>query len=310
MATIYEIEGDLITRVTRQIEQVGRLSDLLPTLTSYKPIEVGYLPRDCSYIHITPTPQDTVEALVIVAQPPQTRRIVFNETHGPLETQRAYALALPYHLFWFRMHGTPQVTANLAPRMLWAPRHWATLWMQRPPQNIATDQAIGAIMPNTWPDGRVCFGNNPVSANQTMGQYIDSLVNTYWTSVFNTDLAVRTPYGQSGSRANLQRWQTQSQSQPDVWRTWDAWRGESPIRNLIEAVDGTMWNEPMPDSTEPVIPQTPRTWTFHSVRNWLLSELDEQQRNRLLWALQMSDIEAVAEAQAEDEPEPAVSNDG
>ena len=103
---------------------------------------------------------------------------------------------MPFFHFWFEMRGTPVRTGGVQTAMLWAPRHWGIMWSLTPFESIETDKATSARMPNTWSDTRVCFGSNPVRANQSLGSYVDALINTYWTSEFNTDLDVFTPVRQ------------------------------------------------------------------------------------------------------------------
>jgi hypothetical protein len=295
MPTVYEFEGNLVRKVERTVSEVGRVSDLLPTLFTYHPITVGRLPKDTQYYSALPQEgSDRVDAHVIVVQPPQIREVLFNESGGGNETQQAYRLAMPYMGFWFNMRGSPINTGGEPNSMVWAPRAWGIFWSRRPFEGTDVDaHARSAMLPNSWPDTRVCFGNNPISGALTLGAHIDRLINTYWTSVFNTDLDVYTPYGsrRGSARIQLDRWATESAANSDVWMNWNIWDGnESRIDHLIESVSGMdAFLQPAPDSTEPVIPTPPIVNTWFGIRNWLENSLDGDQRARMKQALDSFD---------------------
>lgn len=283
MSTVYELEGGLFRKVDRTVTEVGRIEDMLPTLLTYYPIEMGSLPRDTVYLKVVPQPnnEERVEARVIVAQPPQVREILFNESHGPADTQRAYKLAMPYHHFWFNMQGSPVRSQGEPSSFIWTPRAWGVYWTKTAFVSTERTKGLSARLPNMWGDTRVCFGNNPITANVTMGEHINQLVNTYWGSVFNTDLEINTPYG-NRARSALARWERETENNSDIWMNWDIWAGEEPIQSLIERVSGyERFNQPAPDSTEPVIPQPPIVLTWHSVNEWVANELSIEQRRRL-----------------------------
>lgn len=286
MGTMYEIEGNLITKVERTVSQVGTVSDLLPTLMTYQPIEMGSLPKNTVYLNAKQHPNDPrgADVSIIVQQPPQVREVIFNESNGYEDTQTAYSLAMPYFNFWFRMQGSRESHDPEAP-MLWTPQSWGVYWTRRPFQTVE-DGAISARMPNMWPDTRVCFGANPIPANLSMGQHIDTLINTYWASVFNTDLEIFLPYGRS-ARVGFGRWQDATAQNSDCWMNWDIWEGhERPARDLIDQVTSrAAFTTPAPDSTEGVVPEVPIIRTWYALNRWIDESLDEDQRNRLKAAL-------------------------
>lgn len=282
MTVVYEFEGNLVRKVQRQVTEIGRVSDMLPTLMTYHPVEMGALPKNAVYLKVVPSLRNAaqVEARVIVQQPPQVREILFNESGGAPETQQAYRLSMPYFNFWFNMTGSQQ---GAAPNQsfIWAPRSWGLFWTRRPFENVDS-MAAAAKMPNSWGDTRVCFGNNPITANVTMGAHIDMLINTYWSSVFNTDLDVYTPYG-GRVRTQFDRWVTATESNSDAWMNWDFWPSEErPIRTLIEGVAGIdAFTTPAPDSTEPLVPQVPIQRTWYAINRWVDDQLTPEQRTRL-----------------------------
>ena len=93
MTTQYGIEGNVIEKRSYSVEQVGRVSVLLPTLISYQPLEMGRVPIPMTYIMVKPEGEQYVEARILVTNPPQVRNIVFNESGGDRAERQGYRIA-------------------------------------------------------------------------------------------------------------------------------------------------------------------------------------------------------------------------
>lgn len=279
--TRYVIEGNEIRTESIQTSNVGLVSELLPSLMTYHPLEMTQLPRDISYIKTTPDGTDAQNIRVLISSQPQTRNVLFNESGAEASRATSFDIALPFVHFWFSMHGS-KVTTGEHVSWVWAPQRWGVMWSREPFTGIETTNARSLGMPNMWGDTRCCFGSNPINADQSMGSYIDALINTFWTSEFNTDLDSYLPY-QGGIRAGLRQWAEESAIDSGMWRNWAIWSSQrQSIQTLIESIDGGGWSEPTPDSMEAAaIPSIPIIPTFRNIDDWL-NELEERDRARLI----------------------------
>ena len=278
MVTKYVIEGNTIMEVQEATRSMGSLSDLLPRLTSYLPLELNPMPHDLAYIRIIPTQNMELSAQIIVQHTPKIQRINYKNGSASSNAENSsYQLALPYGYFWFDLNGN-RIIDPTGEQIMWRPRNWGYLWGKEPFATLATTTVHGAYFPNCWGNGAVCFGTTSVTGNQPLGHFVDQAINTFWTSEFNRDLDARWPY------STMRQWQEASLADEDCWKDWSIWQNEG-ARSMEDRLNGlnegnTQWREAIPSSTSNAIPDLRITPTFANVDNWL-DALDDNDRARL-----------------------------
>ena len=190
----YIIEGNLITHEEVTRTEMVTLEGLLPHLTSYVPVELAPIPDNCKYLVVKPLDNMGLQARLLVTHEPMMQRI--NHKNGNARSTREsvnYRLAMPYGFFWFNLSGN-RVVGPTGDSIIWTPQQWGYLWSNVPFRTVATTPVWAAHLPNCWASGAVCFGSTNVQANQPLGHFVDSAVNTFWNSEFNNDLSIAYPY--------------------------------------------------------------------------------------------------------------------
>jgi len=281
MSIRYIIEGNVITQEETVNTQMGSLSDLLPRLTSYTPLDLNPLPKNIKYIRIEPRPNMELHAQVIIEHEPILQRFNYKPVQARVRADSTnYRVHLPYGFFWFDLNGS-RISDPTGDQIMWRPRNWGYLWGNQPFSTLGGTQSWGAMFPNCWANGAVCFGTTSVMGNQPLGHFIDAAINTFWTTEFNTDLDNRYPY------PNMSAWQEAAEADAGSWENWDMWSvstgraSASLLDRLNNLRDGDMtWREAIPDSTQNEIPELRIIPTFANVSTWL-DELDPADRARL-----------------------------
>jgi hypothetical protein len=276
--TRYIVEGNLAVRETVTRSMAVPLDKMLESLTAYQPLDILPTPHNMRSISIKPRPNMQLQAQVIVGHDPMTRRV----THKmcPANSHRApaksYQLHFPYGLFWFALHGN-KFSGVEGESIVWSPQGWGYVWMKEPFNNL--EQHVWTPkMPNMFSDSRICFGYNSVNGSLPLGHFIDSSVNTFWTSEFNQDLEVPFPYD------TMSEWE---KAKPDDWRTWDMWnRDGSTAKDKFARFETDMqWDEPAPDNAGSQIPDLPHYPTFDNIETWLTG-LEPERRDRIFATLE------------------------
>lgn len=283
MTQEYIIRGNTIERREIMASEVALLSEVLPLLTTYSPLELSPLPKGLVYI-ITepPTAGQAIRVRLLVERPPGLQRILYK--HGPARSTvqaESWRISIPYQFFYFTLEGSQMMTPT-ATNIIWSPRQWGLFWSKEPFRDLQ-QPVTNARMPNCWENGNICFGSTSVQANQSMGHFVDEAINTFWTSEFNHDLDYPWPY------RTMQRWQDASEANPDVWQEWGFWPTERmTLEERLRRAhpDGQAWRMPVPSSVDAVpIPAIETLPSFHNVEEWAAG-MTNAQRERILAVLQ------------------------
>jgi hypothetical protein len=277
--TQYILEGNLVTKRTYSEEYVVPLSEMLPELTAYTPLEMSPLPDNLKYVNIQPADDMGIDATFIVQEPPRIQQIRYKNALIYTDAEhKPFNLPVPFTSFWVNMTGTK----NRGPRgeqMLWSAKSWGFLWSRGPFKDMNTPMTYG-WMPNCYKDSRVCFGTNNIDATAPAGEYVNGLVNMFWTSGFNTDLNYPWPY------PTMDEWQKEGEKNPGCWTDWKAvWKTERPVKEITGRISKANWSDPIPSVMDgKVIPQIAILPTFQNVQDWK-SNLTKDQLARVKAAL-------------------------
>ena len=248
----------------REIGAVQRiaLEDFIPAVTTYMPIEMSPLPDNTKYIRMAPgASEDQIQMHLITETPPQRRDIMFEGN--------TYKISLPYERFWFVVNGQKTFTRGTQ-SILYNATNWGYLWANHP-MVILNDIATWGHMPNVYPESNVCFGMNNVNVQQAFGHYVNSVINTFYTSPFNHDLSYEWPY------RNMRLWQEASEANPNAWSTWTGiWEQQ---KSMTELTNRITFIPTLPDGPGEVVPEIRPTPTFSNIQNWW-SQLSDDAKAR------------------------------
>ena len=278
MPVKYTIEGNFIRKEEVISSEVGLVSDLLPRLTKYMPVELSPLPHGTRYIANEPRGNNGQRLWLIVERPPTLQRILYKNVPASVtEDAISYRLNLPWQFFWFVLDATVMTTRN-EDQVIWSPQTWGVFWSKTPFESLETE-VTWAHMPNCWQNGTICFGSTNVRANESIGHFIDAAINTFYTSEFNKDLDYPWPH------RNMREWERAAEADPEGWVNWDLWTHSrlAPIQQFLNNVTepGMQFRPAVPaapDSTP--IPEMPRFLTFDNLDEWV-SNLDTSAKARL-----------------------------
>ena len=247
----YVIKDGFVER--REVMEGGRipLEDFIPAVTTYMPLEMSPLPDNTKYMKVQPGgSEDSVTVFIITETPPQRRDIQFNNT--------TYKISLPYERFWFVVSGTKTYTAGRQ-SVVYNARNWGYMWSNQPMVNLESLATWGHL-PNVYPESNVCFGMNNINAQQAFGHYVNSVINTFWSSPFNHDLSYEWPYN------SMQEWQAASNENPNVWSTWQGIFAQmSPMSQFLSS---NHFPTTLPDGPGERVPEIRPVPTFSNIQVW------------------------------------------
>jgi hypothetical protein len=283
MTTRFVIEGGLITREVTTAESGIPLSSLLEGLTAYQPLDLSPVPRNLKAIKVTPRENNQLNIRALIGHDSRMQTIRYKPVPARSSgVTTPYNIRLPFGLLWMEMDGN-NVTSESGTGMVWSPRGWGYLWSRVPFENWQTP-VVSARFPNVFGDSRICFGSVRQNPTMPIGHLIDSTVNDFWNTEFNTDIPIVLPF------PNLEDWQ---KAGPDVdWNTWDLWSEEVPLSEMLTDYDlNFAWEAPVTiNNAGNPIPNLNILPTFDNVQTWL-SELSPTDRNRLIHVTQNMEIE-------------------
>jgi hypothetical protein len=267
------LEGGLATRETFQRSEAVPLNQLLEGLTAYQPLELDPVPKNTRYMSVTPRGTNELQAQIIVANEPMTRRISYKNVPAASDRRVAhsYNLQFPYSIFWFAMNGN-KLQSITGDSIVWNPQAWGYIWMKEPFTSL-DQMGWTPQMPNIYGDSRICFGANPINGSQPLGHYIDETIATFWTSEFNQDLENVWPY------PSMNAWE---EAPAGDWEHWDvfSYGGQNLKDKFGTYREDQDWTTPVPTSIGQRVPPLPQYHTFNSLRQWLAG-LTEEERERL-----------------------------
>ena len=286
----YIIEGNTVTKVEEISRDMVSLDGLLPGLTSYVPLELSPIPAGLKYIVISPKDGLDILCRVVVQVDPGYQRITYKD--GPARTDEprtSFRIPLPYNFFWFELNGSRMVTPT-GENILWSPKNWGLMWGKEPFTTLEGTRAYPARLPNCWTNGTICFGSTNVNAALPLGQFIDTAINSFWTSEFNADLDRYWPY------LTMTEWQDAGSENEEVWKDWGMWEadGEMTMKDKLNALidrysdNSPQWREAVPSSAREPIPALRITPTWYNLNEWL-DDLNAEDYDRLRTILNARD---------------------
>lgn len=265
------IEGGLVKIVEVAIVKQASLEDFLPLLTTRQPIHVPNLPAGITHLGAYPLPNGATEVDVLVENIPAMHYIAFQKGAIHRNAQNPvlnYRLALPWTYFAFNMTSDdPNLKGS------WSCSNW-TIWWSNTRVTSLNDKVSRVNLPNCYADGRICFGSLGRAGTNTLADFVNGTINTFWTSTFNEDLTVTYP----GGYQNFEEWQAASTNTPDIWTTWPELH--TPFKTLKEVFRAPA-DRFAPVIVEGTIPAVPMPYTFASIDQWFnLMGHEEKQRMR------------------------------
>lgn len=275
MATseIIEIEGDLARLVTRAVQFEVPLRDALQYMAQPQAVTLPTIARSQRFAHWDPRNSNNKALYILAEIAPGIKNI--------RKMDRRYRLAMPWTYFWFvaTTSGDPQ--AN----------NWQLgdyyIYHARDQYDGLDSPMMVARLPNVYGSGRICWGTTGAPVGLSLANRIDTLVEGWYISTFNTDLdgSVPLPYGER----NYGRWVRESATDPNCWRNWPEWTDaavpKTTVRQLLQAHDITpVVNEiTLP---APYIPDVINDhMTFGQWEEWF-QRVAAEQRGRALTALE------------------------
>ena len=261
MSYEYVIKNGFVERREVGVVQTIPLEDFVPAVTTYVPIELAPLPDNTKFIKMAPGQgEDQIRVYLITETPPQKRDILFD--------RQTFKISLPYERFWFVIDGQKTFSQGRQ-TVVYNARNWGYLWSKTPMLNLESEATWGHL-PNVYPASNVCFGMNNVNAAQAFGHYVNTVMNTFYTSPFNHDLSYDWPY------RTMEEWAEASEQNGAVWMHWPLWNDMKPMSQFVSEQGFT---PTMPDGPGEVVPAIRPIPTFSNIQNWW-NELSEEAQMR------------------------------
>lgn len=272
------IQGDLVSLVDETVVRSIALNDWLPNIERRAPIFTPVLPTGLRGMNWDPTDLSNQTLSVLIEVPPQVMSMTYDRRDGTRTRPgiEVHRLSIPFTRFAFIFTTADPRSHN------WVPSDYRVYWARSRYSNPSLADMTPALLPNVYADGRICFGTTAADANQSLADRIDSTVNGFFTSTFNSDLTIRYPNGWR----NWTAWEQMSTASPNDWTTWPDLDPRGGIRSFYswEALNGSFSNHTA-NRLDPVIandgiPELPLGATFGRTHEWL-NGLTPEQRARL-----------------------------
>lgn len=270
MSEIIEIEGNLVSLVSRTVSRQMSLEDFIPYISIQKPITFPTIARSQVFAHYE-LPASKMFALCEIS--PGIRTIRKNMSDG---TARSYRLAFPWTYFWFQISGV-NLTDSDIPYI-----DDYRIYFARERYSDINTPMIPALLPNVYSDGRICWGSTGVSSSLSMSDQLDGLVNGWYSSRFNSDLDGNRPYPYGEN--SFRRWVEESARSATCWEMWPEWNQEvTKVKDLLEEA-GTSYR-PAVVRLANTIPEIRTPASFGRWEDWW-QEIPIVERRRALIAAQ------------------------
>jgi len=275
--TRYIIEGNLVTAETVSLGRAVPLESLLEGLTAYQPLELGHLPKNLMAIKVAPQGDRELTANVLITQNPTRRHISYKNvpaSHNMVSTP--YNIQLPYNSFWIQLQASRTFGTNTE-SLIWVANAWGNLWSITPYDGWQT-KMWRPRFPNIFGDSRICFGSVRQDSAQSLGHFVDSSINGFFTSEFNNDVGWGGP-----NNFTMEEWAASD----TPWEQWDMWN-DAPFKTVEEwfspHTSDFNWSEPVPQNSGAPIPALQTYPTFNNLNTWI-DGLSTEQHERLIFAI-------------------------
>lgn len=269
------IENGLVSLEEHIVQYQVPLEDWLPRIEKRSPIRTPVLPVGTRAVVWDNTDLTNQRLLVLIEQQPQVIRMNFlGEIHE---------LSIPWSRFFF--YATTDDPTNT---MAWHLADYRVFFAKNQYRDPALADMIPALVPNVYPDGRICFGGTAADMEQSLAERLNQTCNEFWVSNFNRDLTIRRP----DDARSWRTWERMTQKDPTGWAKWsdlDPMRSTRAFFSFDSLMSGHRLPNPIDGRLATVvaadaIPDVPMGATFGRLNEWL-DELDNSQRDRLLQAM-------------------------
>lgn len=276
MSTVIEIENGLVSVIERNVNTQVSLTDWMSKIEKRSPITTPVLPLGTRAVHWDQTDLRAQRLIVLIEQQPQIINLNFE---GDI-----HRLSIPYTRFFFYC-----TTTDPSNRLAWRLDDYRIYWAKSQYNDPVTRDMIPALVPNVYPDGRICFGSTGADANQSLAQRLNQTCNEFYISEFNSDLTIRRPNQGRGWR----QWERMTATDPTGWMKWrdfDPMVGWHTYKSFETCVADAGVTLPSVARLDPMIaaepiPPVPIGASFGRIREWTEPMLPSQ-RARLLSTLQ------------------------
>lgn len=281
--TYIEIVGGMIRTMTRDVISEAPLDAALPFMENRVPVITPLLPVNPVRAMIYDESDPTKKRLELLVQSDPITRVLDYDQADPLIEAR---VALPYTAWYFNL----TTTADKPRGQDWAMslENIRVYWSQERITDL-NQWVIPAVLPNVYIDGKICFWQTAVRADQPLSDRIDQIINDFYLTRF-TNHHVRTrewPW----ARKTYKRWARETIANPLCWKDFPEWDRQNidPLANTQHYQLKSLFTTPMPRDVPIVladgIPPLQFTPTFGRAEEWARDNLDATQRFRLKVAL-------------------------
>ena len=269
------IENSLVSIEERTVLYQVPISEWLPRIEKRSPIRTPVLPLGTRSVIWDDTDLTNQRLMVLIEEQPKIIRMNF--------LGGIHELSIPWTRFFFYAH-TSDPTNTLA----WNLADYRVFWSKSQYRDPALADMIPAMLPNVYPDGRICFGSTGADMDQTLAERLNQTCNEFYVSNFNRDLTIRRPDSARSYRA----WERMTQKDPTGWTKWTDWDPNNGLHQFF-SFDSLLAGNRIPNIRDgrnaPMIaadgiPDVPMGATIGRINEWL-DQFDNSQRDRLLQAM-------------------------
>lgn len=119
----------------------------------------------------------------VLVRPPMVRK-VWLWSKGNRAVKGSFRIQIPWHYLAARLRF--QRGACLSDAFLG--------FLKRDPEGDPDPARYGVPLPNSWQDGRICFGSSRPWYRSRVDSYMDRLYRIFWSTGFTTDIAPNSDY--------------------------------------------------------------------------------------------------------------------
>lgn len=209
---VLEIENGLVTQKTYSLSMAVPLAEFLPLIEHRPTIYSPVLPTNVRAEYWDSTDQSNQKLVFMMEREPQIITMTFRNREGNTTRHR---LSIPWSRFTFTAT-TSDINARGAG---WQLQDYKVFWSKDRYTDPTKEDMVPCLLPNIYEDGRICFGSTAPAAGTNFADRMDEIVNSFYISMFNRDLAIRYP---NGARS-WATWERLTETNPMHWREWSDW---------------------------------------------------------------------------------------
>lgn len=280
--TFLRIEGDLVQEIEENVISQVALHDFLPLIERRPGVHTPILPTNTRAVYWDSSNPETQKLFMLIEREPQI--ITMSHHVEDRNPAKMYRLSIPWSQFFFAA-----TTSDPMRPGSYILQQYKVFWTKQRMTDPKARNMIPALVPNIYDDGRICFGDTAVDANQPFSDRMDATINNFYINDFNNHLTIKYPNNWRGWK----EWVEMSEKAPTDWINWPNWDNGKHRLNSWESLTNTA----IEDRTELVIANdgiAPLNLgaTWGAANEWWLS-LNNNQRARLLDIAQRTPAELV-----------------